>query len=94
MVSVETGDDGGNMALVEFLDRGLEVRALLPLDEELRDLGAALHILGSHLAHLVLLDTAGATTRAALGLDMRGAEHIIGKLALVLTADIILWFSK
>lgn len=65
------------MAPVEFLDCRLEVRALLALDEQLRDLGAALHVLGPDFAHLALL-------RGALGLDVRRTERVIGELALVL----------
>ena len=65
------------MALVEFLDRRLEVGTLLPLDEELRDLGATLHVLGPNFAHLALL-------RGTLGLDVRRTERVIGELALVL----------
>ena len=80
--SVETGDDSGSMILVELLYSRLEVRAFLSLDEQLRDLGATLHlhVLWTDISHFVLLGM-GAT---AVGLDVRRTQAVIGELALVL----------
>jgi hypothetical protein len=72
------------MILVELLDGRLEVRALLALDEQLRDLGAALHVLRTHFSHFALLGGgSAAVAAAALGFDVRRAEGVIGELALV-----------
>ena len=68
------------MVLIELLDCHLKVGALLPLDEQLCDLGATLHVLGPNLAHLALL----AGVRAGFGLDVRRAEGVVGELAFVL----------
>ena len=67
------------MILIELLDCHPKVGALLPLDEQLCDLGATLHVLGPDLAHLALL----ARVRARLGLDVRRAEGVVGELAFV-----------
>ena len=40
--SLEAGDDLGDVVAVELLDRGVEVRALLALYQQLRYLRAAL----------------------------------------------------
>lgn len=73
------------MILVKLLHSRLEVRAFLALDEQLRDLGATLHVFWTHFPHFALLGIGAATAaRAALGLDMRGTEGVIGELALVL----------
>ena len=73
------------MILVKLLYSRLEVRALLALDEQLRDLGTTLHIFWAHFSHFALLRIGAATAAcAALGLDMRGTEGIIGEFALVL----------
>jgi hypothetical protein len=77
------------MILVELLDGSLEVRALLAFDEQLRDLGAALHVLWTHFSHLALLggrpaSVAAAAATTTLGFNMRGAECVVGVFALVL----------
>ena len=73
------------MILVELLNSRLEVRAFLSLDEQLRDLGATLHVFWTDLSHFALLGMgATASARAALGLDVRRTEGVIGELALVL----------
>ena len=76
---VEARHDDRDVVLVELLHGGLEVGALLALDEELCDLGAALHVLGADLANFSLLCGGG-----ALAPHMRGAERVVGELALVL----------
>ena len=61
------------MILVELLDGSLEVRALLALDEQLRDLGATLHVLWTYFSHFALLrrrPTAVASAAATFGFDM------------------------
>ena len=75
------------MILVELLDGRLQIRALLALDEQLCNLGAALHVLRAHLPHLALLGIgrAAVAAAAALGFDVRGTEGVIGELALVLS---------
>ena len=74
------------MILVELLDGRLQVRALLALDEQLGNLGAALHVLGAHFSYLALLRAGSAAVAAtrALGFDVRRTEGVIGELALVL----------
>jgi hypothetical protein len=73
------------MILVKLMNSRLEVRTLLALDEQLRDLGTTLHIFWTHFSHFALLgiDVATAGARTALGLDMRRTEGVIGELALV-----------
>ncbi len=73
------------MILVKLLHSRMEVRALLALDEQLRDLGTTLHVFRTHFSHFALLGIGAATAaRACLGLDMRRTEGVIGELALVL----------
>ncbi len=74
------------MILVKLFHSCLEVRALLALDQQLRDLGTTLHVLRAHFSHFTLLGgvAATATARAALGLDVRRTEGVIGELALML----------
>jgi hypothetical protein len=75
------------MILVELLDGSLEVRALLALDEQLRDLGATLHVLWTYFSHFALLGrrpAAVASAAATFGFDMRGTECVVGVFALVL----------
>ena len=74
---LEAGDDLGDVVAVELLDRGVEVRALFALDEQLGDLGAAREVLRFDLAHLALLD-------GRLPLGVQRAEGVLGELALVL----------
>jgi len=75
------------MILVKLLHSGLEVRALLALDEQLCDLGTTLHVFWTHFSHFALLGIGAASpapaTRTALGLDMRRTEGVVGELALV-----------
>jgi hypothetical protein len=75
------------MILVKLLHGRLEVRALLALDEQLRDLGTTLHVFWTHFSHFALLGIGAATaaTRATLGLDMRWTEGVIGELAFMLS---------
>lgn len=74
------------MILVKLLHSRLEVGALLAFDEQLRDLGATLHVFRTHFAHFALLGVGAAAAAAAraLGLDVRRTEGVIGELALVL----------
>ena len=74
---LETRHDLRDVVAVELLDRGVERGALLALDEELGDLGAAREVLGLDLAHSALL-------RGRLSLGVQRAERVLGELALVL----------
>jgi hypothetical protein len=74
---VKTSDDGGNVVLVEFFHCRLKVGAFLALDEQLSDLGTALHVLWPNFPHLALLC-------AAFALHVRRAERVRWVLALVL----------
>lgn len=73
------------MILVKLLHSRLEVRALLALDEQLRDLGTTLHVFWTHFSHFALVSIGVATaSRTGLGLDMRRTEGVVGELSLVL----------
>jgi hypothetical protein len=75
------------MILVKLMHSRLEVRALLALDEQLRDLRTTLHVFWTHFSHFALLGigaAAATAARTALGLDMRRTEGVIRELALVL----------
>lgn len=74
---LEAGDDLGYVVAVELLDGGVEVVALLALDEQLGYLLAALEILGLDLSHLSFL---GRT----LALGVERTEGVLGELAPVL----------
>lgn len=73
------------MILVKLLHSRVEVRALLALDEQLRNLCTTLHVLWTHFPHFAFLGIGGTTAaRTALGLDMGWTEGVIRELALVL----------
>jgi len=74
------------MILVKLLHSRLEVRALLALDEQLRDLGTTLHVFWTYFSHFALVGIGIATTsRTSLGLDMRRTEGVVGELSFVLS---------
>jgi hypothetical protein len=74
------------MVLVKLFHSRLEVRPLLTLDEQLRDLGTTLHVLWTDFSHFALLGgvAVAATAGAGLGLYVRRTEGVIGELSLVL----------
>ena len=65
------------MILVELLDGSLEVRALLAFDEQLRDLGVALHVLWTHFkfSHFALPGGRPARARHRRPSVIRVIEH-------------------
>lgn len=65
------------MCAVELLDSSVELCPLFTLDEELRNLGTPLHILGLHLPDLSFL-------YPSLGLGMGRSERVLGPLLLML----------